>query len=116
MHEQDISRRQVGQKIFRAPAQPRDRLALQPSHEIPLQRKSQITPARLDMGDAHGAKGQSGMTVWQSSHSFIRARIIEIFDAYLLSCPLDDRSEADRASNMLMGVADYFAATLAKAA
>jgi len=78
----------------------------------------------VDMGDAHGAKGQGGMIVWQSSHGFIRAgiaRAIEAeaysraIEAYSLTGELQNLSESDRASTMLMDVAAYFAATLAKA-
>ena len=36
--------------------------------------RTHISPT-IDMGDAHGAPGQSGMTIWRSVHPFIRAAI-----------------------------------------
>ena len=31
----------------------------------------------VDMGDSHGARGQSGMLIWKSSHPFIRRAILD---------------------------------------
>ena len=37
----------------------------------------------VDHGDAHSARGQSGMIIWQTSHQFIRATISELIRGLL---------------------------------
>ena len=52
MHQQHVAGRQVGQQIFRAPAEAGDGLASQPFREILRQRPAQIAAAHLDFGEA----------------------------------------------------------------
>jgi hypothetical protein len=52
MHQQHIARREIGQEVFRPPAEPGHRLALEPLGEILRQRPAKIAAPRLHMRKA----------------------------------------------------------------
>src|SRR4029077_3020795 len=52
MHEQDFAGRKIDEEILGAPAQPLDRLALQPGDEVLRQRPAQVAAMRLHLGEA----------------------------------------------------------------